>query len=348
MSKRKDQLRSLFGGGDQAPETKSAIPPAPQMPAGDPVRRSTSGAIKAMGLSLGSLGQEVEEARRLRNSLDAADRVVDLDPSKIEHSPFRDRLTSVLAPDELFEPLKQSLLEHGQQVPILVRPHPDSAKAENGLYQAAYGHRRIEAARQLGLTVKAVVRTLSDVDLVTAQGRENGERRDLSFIERVVFAATLSDAGFPRQTIMAALGVDKTELSRLLQVAEAVPRHIADHIGPAPKIGRPRWMALSELLASEAKRAIADTEIGLPRFREADTNQRFQLLFDRLSARQPAQKAGSEHITAPAGGRIAELQRKKDSAIFVIPAKAGAGFADFVASELPRLHAAYLKRQTET
>ena len=84
----------------------------------------------------------------------------------------------------------------GQQVPILVRPHPEI----EGRYQIAYGHRRARAARELGRPVRAVVRQMSDAELVVAQGQENSARRDLSFIERALYAAKLERAGFDRET----------------------------------------------------------------------------------------------------------------------------------------------------
>ena len=68
-----------------------------------------------------------------------------------------------------------------------------------------------------------VVRQMSDAELVVAQGQENSARRDLSFIERALYAAKLEEAGFDRETIMAALNVDKTGLSRLISVAVKDP-----------------------------------------------------------------------------------------------------------------------------
>lgn len=60
-----------------------------------------------------------------------------------------------------------------------MRPHSDGVKAGEGFYQAAYGHRRLCAARELGIPVKAIVRVLDDHALVMAQGKENAERRNL-------------------------------------------------------------------------------------------------------------------------------------------------------------------------
>ncbi|WP_274631060.1 plasmid partitioning protein RepB [Arvimicrobium flavum] len=340
MSKRKDQLRSLFGV-EPAPETKQAEPHAPEVP-----KRSTSGAVKAMGLSLDTLSQEIADARRLRESLDGADRVVELEPERIERSPYADRLSSGAAGDEHFEALVHSIAEQGQQVPVLVRPHPDSARGAAGEFQAAYGHRRIEAARRIGKPVRAIVKAMTDAELATAQGKENAERRDLSYIERAFFADGLMRHGFDRATAMAALAVDKTELSRLLQVATVIPGRIAVAVGPAPKVGRPRWMAFAALLDREAQYVKADDEIATDRFRRASSDERFQMLFDRLSQRAP-KKAAATQVQSAGGGRIAEVQRKADRAVFVIPASAGAGFADYVEAELPKLHAAFSARSGE-
>ena len=39
--------------------------------------------------------------------------------------------------------------------------------------------------------MRAIIQALTDAELVIAQGKENAERRNLSFIERALFAANL-------------------------------------------------------------------------------------------------------------------------------------------------------------
>ena len=343
MNTRKDRLRSLLGG--QGADAVSPAAPAAPFPAPEAPKRAASAAVKAMGLSLGSLAQEADEARRLRETLAAGERVVEIDPALIEPSPFADRLSKGGRDDPEFEALRASIAEHGQQVPVLVRPHADAASAARGLYQIAYGHRRVEAARALGRPVRAVVRALDDAALALAQGKENAERRALSFIERALFARTLLGHGFDRATVQAALAVHKSEMTRLLQVAEAVPAHIARAIGPAPKAGRPRWTALGELLAADRAGHAAD-EISSPGFRAADSDGRFQRLFERLaqsargrggiSAERPRRIAGAD------GRAIGEMAGAGRAARLTIPPSAGAGFADYVAARLPGLHAAFV------
>ncbi|RUM95647.1 plasmid partitioning protein RepB [Pseudaminobacter arsenicus] len=343
MNARKDRLRSLFAG-ETAEGGGEAATPAPANLGEAPARRSASGAVKAMGLSLGSLSQEVEEARRLREALAAGEQVVELDPALLERSPFLDRLSEGGHNDEAFQELTRSLAEHGQQVPILVRPHPDKDKAARGFYQIAYGHRRVQAARAIGRPVRAVVRELADVDLALAQGKENAERRALSFIERAFFTKTLLDHGFDRATAQAALAVHKSEMSRLLQVTENIPLSIVQAIGPAPKAGRPRWLKLGELLAKDVP-GFARDEISRQSFREADSDARFQLVFERLKAAERCRgggaRSGGKRIEDGSGRQIGELSKAGQAMRLTIPASAGQGFADYLVERLPQLHAEF-------
>lgn len=348
MSKRKDQLKSFFGMENSAPAPSPVQPVgAPMTSAREPVqpKRSSAGAVKAMGLSLGSLSDEVEQARKLREALSHAEQVVEIDTARIEPSPFADRLAGSSDGEDAFEQLKASLQERGQQVPVLLRPHSDEDKAARGLFQIAYGHRRVAAARALGIPVKALVRALSNDELIIAQGKENAERLELSFIERALFAQALIENGFDRSTAQASLSVDKTEMSRLLQVAQGIPLAIARAIGPAPKIGRPRWLALADLLAGGDSRAIAEQMLGQEHFRNVDSDKRFALLLQRLSARESNENI-VEQLLGDGDVVIGEISRKGKKTILSLEPVAGEGFADYVAQRLPELHRAFQASQT--
>lgn len=279
MTSRKDQLKSMF-----QPITTMSDIAAP---------RAASGAVKAMGLSLGGLQRDIDDARQLKDALQDGERIVDINPALIDPSPFSDRLSSGADHDDEFAALVQSLKDDGQQVPVLIRPHTRA----DGRFEAAYGHRRIKALQALNTPVKAIVRVLSDGELLMAQGKENAERRDLSFIEKALFAKGMVDAGIERAAAQAALGAHKADMTRYFAVAETIPMQIARAIGPAPKIGRPRWMALGELLKSEAGRIKAEDETGRDAFIAASSNRRFQMLFDRLS-RKPEAAAQAREVSA--------------------------------------------------
>src|SRR4029077_11542940 len=157
LNKRRDALKAML--------TPITVSPADE---GHPVRqRGGSGSLKAMGLTLKNLSDEADEARALKVQLATGARVVELDPNLVDPSFVRDRLAE--SEGEAFEVFKASLAADGQQVPILVRPAPN----DEGRYQAAYGHRRLAALRALGRPVKAIVRELTDEQLVVAQGKEN-------------------------------------------------------------------------------------------------------------------------------------------------------------------------------
>ena len=311
---RKNELKALFGGGlapsepAQAPETKSATAGDAQSAlATEPNHpvRSASGAVKAMGLSLGSMTREVEEARALRHAVSEGERIVNVHPDQIDASFIEDRLRLDDRDDEDFAALIDSIRENGQQVPVLLRPNPE----KNGRYETAYGHRRVRAAARLGVDVKAIIRTLSDAELVLAQGKENTERRNLTFIERGLFAKNLSKRGFDRKVIGDSLAVQKSELSRLMAVVESIPETVIRMIGPAPKVGRDRWMKLGEMLQKKNAEAIANDEMHYQRFHAASTDRRFQLVFDRLLRREKPETPKPIDVRDNSGRMFARISR---------------------------------------
>jgi len=331
---RKDQLKALFGM-DQPAQAAPAPQPGPAAspaPAGTPLSapRSASGAVKAMGLSLGGLSRELEDARKLKESLEAGERIVEIDPKLVDASFITDRLSFEDKHDPEFAALVESIRASGQQVPVLVRPHPEKP----GRFQAAYGHRRLRAVLRLDLPLRAIVRNLSDAELVLAQGKENTERRNLSFIERALFAHALIRHGFERGVVQEALSLHKADMTRYLQVAEALPARIASAIGPAPKAGRARWMELAEMLKGEAAQVKADDEITSQRFKAVDSDARFALLFNRL-ARKPRPQPASE-IRDASGKVFARLGNLAKTPRLELTS-APAGFAEFLGAELPAL-----------
>lgn len=298
-----------------------------------PAVRVASGAVRAMGLELSHLSERAQEAEELRARIDSGAVVVELDAQCVEPSFVCDRLSR--SDDEQYRTLVESIRSTGQQIPVLVRPHPERA----GHYQIAYGHRRREAALELGIPLRAIVRTLSDAELVVAQGKENAERRDLSFIERAVFAATLEQRGFARATANAALGVHTAEMTRLLSVAAAVPADIIQAIGPAPKAGRPRWMELARLLAVEGPLAHARTMVAQPSFRALGSDQRFQALIDALRA--PRAVPVAAEFRAAGGEAVMRVERLGSQLRLFVDEQAAPGFIDHVIQALAEIVANY-------
>ena len=183
--------------------------------------------------------------RALRSARDAVDahHVWELDPSEIEDERFSDRLD----PEDVHD-LRALIELNGQTVPILVRRHP----SETNRYLLVYGRRRLEAIRSSDKLskVRALIANLDDTAAVRAQVSENTGRRDLSFIERALFARELLDSGFGSQAQIAeVLNVTRSAVSMSISIAKAVGADLAHAIGPAHGVGRPRWEALVKDLA---------------------------------------------------------------------------------------------------
>jgi ParB family transcriptional regulator, chromosome partitioning protein len=343
---RKDTLNALFKVAAPAPETKSAeagkaTEGARALGAPNALPQPEAGRVRA---GAGSIRDLAGEAETLRAQLAAAEQIVSLDPALIDPAPVADRLRA--AADPAIDDLKASIRDSGQQVPVLVRPHPTHPSR----YQAAYGHRRIRAARELGRPVQAIVKALDDTALAIAQGQENIARRDLSFIEKAYFAEGLATAGLARADIGKALATDKGDLSRYIAVAQAIPMALAELIGPAPKAGRARWLALAEALAKagwtrggrsphlpDAIRAL-DEKAG---FQQADSDGRFAMVLAALtaaSAKLPRVLAPDVVLANEAGVPIARLAGEGRKAELMISEKAAPGFARYLATSLPDLY----------
>jgi len=334
---RKDTLRALLTSKDRSlPDGNSTDIGLPDATNGGetPKQLVRSGAVGAMGRSLGKLAHAAEEARAL---IAAGDAIVEIETTLIESSFISDRLGE---PSEEHAALVASIREHGQQVPILVRPHPEKV----GRYQVAYGHRRLRAAIELGKPVRAVVRELSDSELVVAQGQENSARLELSYIERAMFAVTIEDRGFDRDVIMAALSVEKTQLSRLISIGRAIPLKVVQLIGPAPKTGRPRWSVLAEKLASHDVGAILHKLANDQACMAADSDARFVFFLASIDAKPRANKE-KEVWSDDEGRRIATFQRVASRTTFVVDEKAAPDFGDFLLRELPNLYRDYRERR---
>ena len=192
----------------------------------------------------------MSQNRALRAARDAVDghSVWELDPAQIDDARVTDRLDAGDVDD-----LRDAIEANGQTVPILVRRNPDDPDR----YLLVYGRRRLEAIRSSNAVdkVRALVASLDDAAATRAQISENMARRDLSFIEKALFARRLLDAGYGNQSEIAeVLTVGKSAISMALTIVEMVGFELATAIGPAHGIGRPRWEALGRAVAEREDR----------------------------------------------------------------------------------------------
>ncbi|WP_116134492.1 plasmid partitioning protein RepB [Tropicimonas sp. IMCC34043] len=318
---RKNLLRDLMNTPKApAPEPDASSPAADAAPQGR--TRYTKGAIGAVGQSIADLKSRS---------------ISEIDPFLIDRGGVVDRLDEDAADHQA---LMDSIRDHGQQVPVLVRPHPDN----DGRFQIVYGRRRVLALRDLGLPVKAMIRDLDDRELVLAQGQENTARKDLSFIEKANFARQMRDAGYDRKVICDALHVDKTQISRMLSIADAVGPDLISVIGAAPGIGRNRWLALADLMTASG--TPAETAIALANLADVSTSdERFEALMKALTLPKRREKKIVEELVLrdDAGAEIGRMVRKSGRLTLTIPLAEAEGFDDWLAASFTEIHRNWLK-----
>ena len=324
----------------------SLMEPGPAKPASARARVSKPGQgtapipAKAKG-AVGAVSQSIADLK--------ARAIAEIDPNLIDAGGLTDRLDHDAADHAA---LMESIRDYGQQVPVLVRPHPETA----GRYQIVYGRRRVLALRDLGLSVKAMIRTMDDESLILAQGQENSARRDLSFIEKANFARQMRDAGYKRKIICDALTIDKTAISRMLSIADKIAPEVLAVIGTAPGIGRDRWAVFADLaevdgLSGKEAMALAQGETSDARFESL----MHYLTLPARRAREDAAIAAAvslrpkpRRLTAEDGTPLGRARWAKDKVTLVLEESAGAqGFGDWLVGQMEELHRRWQKSEKE-
>lgn len=276
---RNQRMKSLFGNVD--PNALSNQPAPSPTPIEADKRRVGSAAVKSMDRAFVSIE---EENRRLHDQLTSAESVVEIDAEKVIPSFVADRLD--IEGDPGFATFVDGINESGQKLPILVRP----LDGKPGYYQAAYGHRRLKACQILKRPVKAVVRSMSDEELIISQGIENSERLNLSFVEQGLFALSLKEKGYTRETISIALGRKPgqsiTYISTMTNTVAQIPVSLIRLIGAAPSVGRPKWEKLASLVTDKSlnprQQDALDHLTASTEWQAYDAQQRFQLVLGAL------------------------------------------------------------------
>jgi ParB family chromosome partitioning protein len=290
--------------------------------------------VGALGASLSAISERGKQAEEIEKKLAAGQTVVELDTALIDPSFVSDRMPLT---DEALSDLVQAISESTQLSPILVRPHPETP----GRYQTAFGHRRVRAVAILGIPVRAIVRELTDEEMVVAQGQENHARKDLSFIEKALFAQRLESRNFSRPTIMAALSVYKSDLSNMLSVAHRVPEQLIEAIGPAPNTGRRGWIELADLLKNSKLIEVAHKAAAAPLTRAQDSDARFSAV---LAAVKPAPtKSKTDVLKDGEGVKIGKVATNANRLVVTVDRKHAPGFADYLTEKLPGLIAEFTK-----
>lgn len=295
--------------------------------------KGASGKMKA------SLDTLAESAKKLMEG----EVIVEIDPGLVDVSFINDRLTG---DDDAFQALKQTIEIHGQNTPVLLRPHPDS----DGRYMIVFGHRRVRVAAELGRPIRAVIKHVDDVAHVLAQGQENTARADLSFIEKALFAKRLLDYGHPNEIIQAALTIDATLLSRMLSVSQRVPAEMIEAIGPAKTVGRDRWEQFKRLVIEPSNAKRANEISAMADFSLLDSDTRFELLLSELTQKGRAPRrtrAKPQKQSWTAGeGKVKGVYGRSGRAFSIsLTSDDATDFGSYIAANLDALYRTFKSNQ---
>lgn len=299
-----------------------------------------------------SLISSIDEMAAQAGKLLEGETIIEVDPDLVDQSFANDRLNVDQEDYEAdYAQVLESIRSSGQNSPALLRPHPE----RSGRYMLVFGRLRWRAAKELGLKLRAVIKEISERDHVIAQGQENNARANTSFIEKALFAADIVQRKFDEDnaTALAAIGVDRPTLSKMLSVA-SIPKDLLEAIGRAKAVGRDRWYELKLLLDKPGN---VDTALALASnsdFQGMPSEARFDAIVAKLKASKPRRRAApapSKRTWAPSDGRVAaELVASGKKFTIALKAKGtdATAFGDYLSENLSELYEAFRREKRAT
>ncbi|MCZ4088768.1 plasmid partitioning protein RepB [Sinorhizobium psoraleae] len=301
------------------------------------VHRSASPHLLKVAAGVRQMQERSELAERL---LKDGGQIIEIEPGEIMESAIPDRFLSAYDEASIAE-LIESIREHGQSTPGLVRSVAGGLKP----FQIVFGRRRLAAVKFLGIKFKAIARELTDEEAIVLQGEENTNRHDLSFIERCLFAQSQELAGYRRDVICKSLSTGKSHLSEMIRIATGLPRDIVLQIGPAPDIGRRRWLDFEARWSSHKEPAlVAEAVLGNDTVRNSPSESRFAAVFDALNKPQTSAATSSSTADLIAHGLVlGQIQYGKSSSKLTFNKSVPAGFIDFIAGQIEDLHDQFMQ-----
>lgn len=151
-------------------------------------------------------------------------RLTEIDPTTIKPNPKQPRL---VFDEAALEELADSIRRDGVQEPVIVRP------AADGGYELVSGERRVRASVMADLAlVPAVVREISDADMLRLGLIENIQREDLNPIETAkAYHQLMQELGWTQERLAQELGKKRATIAntlRFIQLPESVQEHLAE------------------------------------------------------------------------------------------------------------------------
>lgn len=150
------------------------------------------------------------------------DEIVLLDLAKVR--PPDSMIREFIDPEAVRE-LAESIREQGLLQPVIV-------VSRNGEYEVVAGHRRLLAHKFIGATeIKAIVRILSNEEILVIRATENVQRQDLSPLEEARVYGILRDKiGYTMEDIARKMGKNRLTIKKYLNLLE-LPLDMQELVG---------------------------------------------------------------------------------------------------------------------
>lgn len=192
----------------------------------------------------------------LRKSALEEDGVVDILINQIQRSPFQVR---TMGNEDYITSLAESIQYSGQISPVIVRPLSKPGQAK---YEFVAGEHRALALKQLGhLTVKSVIKQMTDQEAALALTSDNTVRKDIDDLDRFKHLIMLKDSGACKTNRelaralkvhpsaipqLESFGLLKAETIRLIEEASMRVNRKDDDLSPV-KVGMSSVYSIREL-----------------------------------------------------------------------------------------------------
>lgn len=191
--------------------------------------------------------------------------VVLLDAKRVRRTPFADRHARAFMDDD-FQALCEQIIETGGNTePGQVRPVQNDPDHD---YEIASGHRRHAACLKLSLPFRAIVREMTDAEMLRQMHMENNARLNLSDFEKGRHYVSIVDLGVftSLRAVASGIGEDRNKVRRLARFAD-IPDFIVEAFAEPREI-RIDWVdsivAADKADHERVKRTVDELNAGPP------------------------------------------------------------------------------------
>lgn len=163
------------------------------------------------------MGQKQDE----RLAISQNEQIQKIDLSKIKANPYQPRKTF---DDDRLSDLATSIQTHGVLQPIVLRQTVQG-------YYIVVGERRFRASQLAGLNeIPAIIKELSDSDMMELAIIENLQREDLNAIEEAEsYQRLMNDLGLTQQKVAERLGKSRPYIANMLRLLN-LPKDISNQV----------------------------------------------------------------------------------------------------------------------